>query len=189
MDTRRLLEILSVAERLKDTTRHCCTSQGRRESVAEHSWRAALMAYFLRDEFPEADMDRVIRMCLLHDMGEAFTGDVPTFEKSAADEQREAQLLDQWVGSLPEEYAGELREMYAEMAALTTPEARIYKAIDSLEALIQHNESPLESWLPLEYDLQMTYADARMEFSPYMKALRQTVREDSIQKIENGKAE
>ena len=95
MDTRRLLEILSVAERLKDTTRHCCTSQGRRESVAEHSWRAALMAYFLRDEFPEADMDRVIRMCLLHDMGEAFTGDVPTFEKSAADEQREAQLLDQ----------------------------------------------------------------------------------------------
>ena len=93
------------------------------------------------------------------------------------------------MGSLPEEYAGELREMYAEMAALTTPEARIYKAIDSLEALIQHNESPLESWLPLEYDLQMTYADARMEFSPYMKALRQTVREDSIQKIENGKAE
>lgn len=189
MDTRRFLEIFSVAERLKDATRHCCTSGGRRESVAEHSWRAAVMAYFLRDEFPEADMDRVVKMCLFHDIGEAFTGDVPVFEKSAIDEQREAQLLGQWVDSLPERYAGELREMYAEMAARETLEARIYKAIDSLEALIQHNESPLESRLPLEYDLQMTYADARMEFSPYMKALRQTVREDSIHKIENGKAE
>ena len=79
MEPRQLLNILQTAEILKNTTRHCYTSGGRHESVAEHSWMAALMAYFLKDEFPEADMNNVITMCLIHDLGEAFTGDIPTF--------------------------------------------------------------------------------------------------------------
>ncbi len=74
MKPKELLEILSVAEKLKCNTRHCYTSSGRRESVAEHSWRISLMAMLLTKEFPGADMDKVIRMCLIHDMGEAFTG-------------------------------------------------------------------------------------------------------------------
>ena len=65
-----LLEILHTAERLKDVTRHSYTSGGRHESVAEHSWRITLMAFLLRDEFPELDMDKVLRMCLIHDLGE-----------------------------------------------------------------------------------------------------------------------
>jgi ABC-type sulfate/molybdate transport systems ATPase subunit len=62
-----------VAEKLKCNTRHCYTSSGRHESVAEHSWRIALMAMLLTEEFPEADMNKVIRMCLIHDLGEAFS--------------------------------------------------------------------------------------------------------------------
>ena len=78
-----LLEILHTAERLKDVTRHSYTSGGRHESVAEHSWRITLMAFLLRDEFPELDMDKVLRMCLIHDLGECFTGDIPAFDKTA----------------------------------------------------------------------------------------------------------
>ena len=96
-----LLAALHTAEKLKDTTRHCYTSGGRHESVAEHSWRIALMAFFLRDEFPEADMDKVTRMCLIHDLGECFTGDIPAFDKTAQDESTEEALLYQWVASLP----------------------------------------------------------------------------------------
>ena len=74
MEPRTLLEALSVAERLKDTTRHCYTKNGRHESVAEHSWMMTLMAFFMKDEFPEVNMDKVIKMCIIHDLGEAFTG-------------------------------------------------------------------------------------------------------------------
>ena len=66
MDVREYLNILHVAERLKDTPRHCTTSKGRTESVAEHSWRISLMAFLLRNEFPEVDIDKVICMCLIH---------------------------------------------------------------------------------------------------------------------------
>ena len=65
MEPRKLLEILDVAERLKDATRHCYTSNGRHESVAEHCWMMTLMAFFLREEFPDVDMNKVIEMCIL----------------------------------------------------------------------------------------------------------------------------
>ena len=145
MDARKLLDVLAVAERLKDTTRHSYTSKGRHESVAEHSWMMTLMAFFMRDEFPEADMDKVIRMCVIHDLGEAFTGDIPTFEKTKADEKKEDALLEDWVRSLPGMYADELTELYMEMNERKTLEAKIYKAIDGMEALVQHNFSDLST--------------------------------------------
>ena len=187
MEARELLNTLLIAERLKDTTRHCYTSKGRPESVAEHSWMMTLMAFFMRDEFPEADMNKVIRMCIIHDLGECFTGDIPVFEKNQAHEQTEAKLLYNWVRSLPEEYAVEMRELYEEMAERKTEEARIYKAIDSLEAVIQHNMSDLSTWIPKEFELNLTYADDKVAFSDYLISLRQAILEDTINKVEQGK--
>lgn len=183
MEAKELLRVLHTAERLKDKTRHCYTSGGRRESVAEHSWRLALTALFLRDEFPTLDIDRVIRMCLIHDLGECFTGDIPSFLKSGGDEERERSALETWVASLPAPYSVELKTLYAEMDALETDEARLYKALDKLEAVIQHNESDIATWLPREYELNLTYADENVAFSDYLKRLREEVRRETRDKI------
>ena len=187
MKPTELLEILSVAEKLKCNTRHCYTSNGRHESVAEHSWRVALMAMLLSSEFPEADMDKVIRMCLIHDLGEAFTGDIPTFDKTAADTEKEDALFDQWVATLPEKTREEFSTLLTEMNALQTQEARIYKALDKLEAVIQHNESDIATWLPLEYDLQLTYGEENVQFSPYLKELKGEINRQTREKIARGK--
>lgn len=183
MKPEKLIEVLSVAERLKDAVRHSYTSGGRRESVAEHSWRIALMAYFVSDEFPEADLLKIMKMCLIHDLGEAFTGDIPAFEKTDKDSEKEAYVLGEWVKTLPEPFNKEMSELYQEMEEQQTLEARIYKALDKLEALIQHNESDIKTWIPLEYDLQMTYGNEQVKFSEYLTELRAKVREDSVQKI------
>ncbi|MBE6759309.1 MAG: HD domain-containing protein [Ruminococcaceae bacterium] len=183
MEPRTLLDALAVAERLKDTTRHCYTAKGRHESVAEHSWMMTLMAFFMRDEFPDVDMDKVIRMCIIHDLGEAFTGDIPTFEKTVKHEQTEDALLSRWVGTLPHSVAEEMTALYSEMALRETPEAKVYKAIDSLEALVQHNISDLGTWTPREHELNRTYADDRVAFSDYLKALRDEIRRDTLKKL------
>lgn len=183
MDIRTYLNFLEVAEKLKCNTRHSYTSSGRPESVAEHSWRLALMAYLVKDEFPEVNIDRVIQMCLFHDMGEAVTGDIPCFEKTEGDEAVEEDAVAGLVRLLPQPYRQETAQLFAEMGELRTAEARLYKALDKLEALIQHNEADLSTWIPLEYDLQMTYGTKECDFAEYLKRLRDVVREDSREKI------
>lgn len=186
MEQRQLLDFLSLAEKLKCNTRHSWTSSGRHESVAEHSWRLALFAMLLEDEFPELDMEKVIRMCLIHDLGEAVTGDIPAFLKTEQDETVEDDAVSQLIRMLPEPHRSSWTALFAEMNALETKEAKLYKSLDKLEALIQHNEADLSTWLPLEYELQMVYGTEECTFSEYTHSLRETVREDSRKKAEKG---
>ncbi len=183
MEQRKLLQALLVAERLKDTTRHCYTAKGRHESVAEHSWMMCLMAFFMKDEFPQADMDKVIKMCIIHDLGECFTGDIPAFDKTDANRRTEDDLLDVWVDSLPRPFNSEMKELYKEMAERKTLEAKIYKAIDSMEAVIQHNISPLETWTENELEFNKIYAFDRVGFSEYTQKLREEILKDTLGKL------
>lgn len=187
MDTRRLIEIMSVLEKLKCNTRHSWTSSDRHESVAEHSWRLSMLAFFVKDEFPEADINKVILMCLCHDIGEAFTGDIPAFVKTIEDENAEDNAVARFVGSLPEPYKEELTALFDEMNSLATLEAKIYKALDKMEAIVQHNEADISTWLPLEYDLNLTYGTEETAFSEYMQKLKKEINNDSIRKTKEEK--
>lgn len=184
MKPEQFLDILHLCERLKNNTRHADTSTGRRESVAEHSWRLAMMAFFLREEFPSVDMGKVTEMCLIHDLGEAFTGDKPVFEKTEEDSRKEAEAYRDWLATLPPAISHRMAALCDEMEEKRTPEARLYKALDRLEALIQHNESPISTWLPLEYDLQKTYGWEDCRDDPYLHALREAVLQETLRKIE-----
>lgn len=184
----KYLEILHRAEQLKNNTRHSWTSSGRRESVAEHSWRLALMAYFMKDTFENIDINKVILMCLFHDMGEAFTGDIPSFEKTSEDSDREEKIVSEWIGTLPEPYRGELAELFGEMKAQKSEEAKLYKALDKMEAVIQHNEADIRTWLPLEYELQLTYGQRETDFCEAARKLKEYINNDTREKIKKAEA-
>ncbi|MBQ6322626.1 MAG: HD domain-containing protein [Lachnospiraceae bacterium] len=186
MQPQQLLDILSQAAKLKTELRHCYTEGERRESVADHSWRIALMAMLLSgvDEYADLDMNKVIRMCLIHDLGETFTGDIPTFVKTDKDAGREDNLFLAWVQTFPRPQREEWLSLLAEMEAQESTEAKLYKSLDRLEALIAHNESDIATWLPLEYDLQFTYGQENIRFSPYLMALRKKIDAWSFRKIE-----
>ena len=179
MEPEKLIEFLGILEKLKCNTRHNWTTSGRRESVTEHSWRLAVMAFLLKDEFPELDMDRVVNMCLIHDWGEAITGDIPAFIKGGADEETESAVIRTMTGSLPDNLACRLNGLFDEMEALQTKEARLTKALDKIETLIQHNEAGADTWLPLEYELNLTYGDDISNMSEYTRRLRDLVRQES----------
>ena len=183
MEPKEFLAFLARLEKLKCNTRHSWTSSGRHESVAEHSWRLAMLALLLRDALPEVDMDKVLRMCLIHDVGEAVTGDIPSFQKTDANEETERQAIAELLSPLPDGLRGELTALFAEMDALATPEARVYKALDKLEVVVQHNEAPLDTWLPLEYELNQTYGSPETAPFPPRAALREQARLDTLAKL------
>ncbi|MDO4302840.1 MAG: HD domain-containing protein [Bacillota bacterium] len=185
MTPQDFLNILSQAAILKTTTRHCYTQENRMESVADHSWRIALMAMLLsgESEFQDTDMNKVIRMCLIHDLGESFTGDIPAFEKTTSDSGKEEALFFDWVNTFPAAQRSEWLALLDEMKKLQTKEAKTYKALDKLEAVISHNESDISTWLPLEYDLQLTYGKENVQFSEYLKELSSCIDDWTKKKI------
>ena len=121
----QFIDFLGRIEKLKSVPRHCVTADGVVENVAAHSWRTAVMAYLMKDELEDIDTDKVIRMCLLHDIGEAVTGDIPTFEKTEEHEEVEKQAVDELLKSLPGPLYQEITALFEEMDAQETKEARV----------------------------------------------------------------
>ena len=187
MQQRELLDFLRRLECLKTNGRHSTTVGGVTETVAAHSWRLAVLSLLIAPEFPEVDGNKLIRMCLIHDFGEAITGDIPSFLKTKDHEETEESAVKALLSTLPEPQHGELSELFAEMDAQETAEARLYKALDKLEAVIQHNESDICTWPPLEYELQQTYAQENAADFPYLKELRALMLKDTLKKIEDAK--
>lgn len=183
MTHRNYIDFLYIIEKLKCNTRHSWTSSGRQESVAEHSWRLSVMAMLCADEYPEIDINKVIKMCLVHDFGEAVTGDIPAFEKTEKDEAEKEKAVQSILSMLPDGYKNELSELFAEMWELKTDEAKLFKALDNLEAVLSHNEADISTWLPREYEENLTYGTQNCEWSQWTKRLREELKKDSQRKI------
>ena len=187
MRAEELLDFLRIIEKNKCNTRHSWTSNGKHESIADHCWRTAVMALLVAPEFPGVDIYKVVKMCLIHDFGEAITGDIPSFLKTDKDEQVEDTAVFELLKLLPENLRIEFEDLFREMAELRTKEAKLFKSLDKLEAIISHNEASLDTWLPNEYELQLTYAFEEMSHSEYLMNLRETIKQDSIKKINGGR--
>ena len=120
-----LLDFMGVAEHLKCNMRHSRMTDHRRESVAEHTYRLCVFAWLVKEEFPDCDMDKVMKMCLFHDLGEALTGDIPAFVKTDDDRKTEGDALTLLTAMLPGKERQELDELFGELEREETMEAKI----------------------------------------------------------------
>ena len=155
-----ILDFIRAAEALKTAARSGWTSAGERESVAEHSWRVSLMALVLHPAFPGVDFARLARPCIVHDLGAAIGGDVPAPEQArrggskAEDERRD---LLQLVTLLSAPAAAGIAALWDEYEAAATPEARLAKALDKLETILQHTQGRN----PADFDYRFNLSDGR----------------------------
>jgi putative hydrolase of HD superfamily len=138
-----MLEFLRAAEKLKTTHRSSFSSSGQSESVAEHSWRLCLWALAIRPALPDIDFERLVKICIVHDLGEAIGGDVPAPEQARRGGSKSAaERLDllQIVRPLPSALRDEVIALWDEYEAASTPEARLAKSLDKLETILQHTQ-------------------------------------------------
>ncbi len=187
MTQQEFLIFIKLVGKLRTTYRHCWSPDGRQESVAEHCYRLAFMPLLLKDEFSDVNLNKVMKMCLIHDLGEAVTGDIPAFMKTDDQEADEMSLLFDLFDTLPDTVAEEFKTLHIEMNALVTKEAKLYKALDNLEALMSHNESELSTWLPVEYHDMLTYGEDKVAWNEWLVKLREAINKETIEKIDSGK--
>ncbi|HYR08822.1 MAG TPA: HD domain-containing protein [Longimicrobium sp.] len=192
MDTAEILgvlEFLRAAEKLKSTHRSAWTSAGQPESVAEHTWRLCLMALVLKDGFPGVDFARLVKMCIIHDLGEAIGGDIPAIHQipgqSKADQER-ADLLE-LLQPLPERLRAEITGLWDEYEAASSPEARLAKALDKLETIMQHNQgmNPPD----FDYGFNLDYGKRYTSGDPLIEEIRALLDRDTAARAANPSAE
>ena len=170
-----ILDFLALAERLKCELRHSWLSNGRQESVAEHSWQMALMAMLMHRRLEvSVDLGKTLRMILTHDLVEAEIGDVPFFDRSerrAMKATRERAAIELIRTRLGGAVGQEIYDLWHEYEAKQTAEAKFAGALDHLEVQAQHNLADIRTWTPIEYDLVYTKMDRACAHDPFLAAL------------------
>lgn len=186
MTSRNLKDFLDFchqAEGLKRLLRHSWLSDGRQESVAEHSWRLCLMVMVLGSSL-KVDIGKAIKMALIHDLAEVYAGDSWAFKGAQKNKhQLEEVGLAKIVVKLPLGVKKEIMRLWQEYEMCQSEEAKLVKALDKLEVLIQHNESSVKTWDDREYAFNFFYGNEYCEENPLLKDLRKLVKEETRRKI------
>lgn len=182
------IEFIMQAEGLKGVLREAWGSGGRRESTAEHSWRLALLAGLLAPSFA-ADPGKTLMMCLIHDLGELYIGDIPAVshpdegEKHAA-EERDAKRV---FSLLPVDQGEALFSLWREYNDGSSAEARLVKALDKAETILQHNQG--KNPPDFDYAFNLKYGKPYFSADPLLARLRAMLDAQTSARMDDAAAE
>ena len=173
------LEFIKRAEKLKDVVRSTHTSAGRYESTAEHTWRLCLMAVVFEKEFKNIDFAKLIKICIIHDLGEAISGDIPAIKQDSISDKSVNERADlvSLLSPLDERRRLEILALWDEYEKVTSTEAQIAKGLDKLETIIQHNQGKNPS--DFDYEFNLSYGQSQMDNHPLFSQIREILDADT----------
>jgi len=174
-----ILDFLRHTEQLKIMTRSARTSEGRPESVAEHTWRLCLMTLLFEKSFPKVNYAKLVKMCIIHDLGEAIGGDIPAVDQNANEDKAVQERLDLLLilKPLPEHLQKEITELWDEYEQATTAEAKLAKALDKLETILQHNQGKNPEGF--NYRFNLDYGKQYTTEDPLIASLRRILDQET----------
>jgi len=184
-----VLEVIKLGEKLKYELRHSWLSNGRQESVAEHTWRVSLMAVLIEPYLEQkVDMAKLLKMIIIHDLVEAEATDVPAFDTMNNEkikkqkELNELKAIENIKNTLQGDLGLEVYNLWIEFENKQTFEAKVANALDKLEAQIQHNEADIDTWLDIEYKMSFLL-DKHTNFNQTLNLLKDIIEEEAESKL------
>lgn len=174
-----ILEFLRGAEQLKNTLRSSRTSNGRQESTAEHTWRLCLIILMFGKQYPEIDVLKLIKMCVIHDLGEAINGDIAAVDQvegvdKGAEEKKDLELL---IRPLPGYLRDEILTLWDEYENASSEEALLAKAFDKIETILQHTQG--KNPPDFNYGFNLSYGRKYTDFDELTSNLRTLIDSDT----------
>lgn len=164
------LAFLERAEALKDVFRSGFTAQGRPESTAAHTWRLCLWILVFEDQLEGLDLARLLKLAVLHDLGEAVSGDIPATEQQVDKGAEERADFVSLVSGLPADQVAGFLRLWDEYENAASPEARVIKGLDKLETILQHTQG--RNPVDFDYGFNLVYGQKYMGGHPLLTALR-----------------
>lgn len=179
-----ILDFLRGAEQLKNTLRSSRTSNGRHESTAEHTWRLCLMVLLFAGQYPDVDTLKLLKICIIHDLGEAISGDIAAIDQvegmdKSIEERKDLQTL---IRPLPQPLQDEILMLWDEYESATSKEARLAKAFDKLETLLQHTQG--KNAPDFDYGFNLTYGKKYTDHDELTSRLRTMIDRDTARLAE-----
>jgi putative hydrolase of HD superfamily len=174
-----ILSFVRGAEQLKNTLRTSRTSNGRHESTAEHTWRLCLMILLFEDQYPDIDILKLIKICVVHDLGEAISGDIAAIDQvegmdKAVDERKDLEIL---AAPLSEALKNKIFELWDEYENASSKEALLAKAFDKLETILQHTQGKNPE--DFDYGFNLTYGKKYTDYDQITSKLRALIDKDT----------
>ena len=187
---KNVLELMKIGEKLKMELRHSWLSNGRRESVAEHTWSASLLAMAIEPYLPQkVNMEKLLKMVIIHDLVEAYARDIPAFytmddeAARALKLQNETKAIEKIRDLLGDENGQQFYELWFEFENKETYEAKVVNALDKLEAQIQQNWADLDTWTPIEHKMVFMLGQYT-NFDPVLEQLKDLVEAEGERKLQ-----
>lgn len=179
----KVIRFIKEIENLKSVTRTAWTKTGRRESTAEHSWRLAMLLMVLREDFKDLDIDKAIKMSLVHDLGELYDGDISAKLQNDNDNKSEMEekAMRRMLTILPENLAENIYDLWKEYNECSTKEAKLVKAMDKLETIVQHNQGNNPEDFDYEFNLQ--YGKQYFMDNEILEYMRYIIDEDTKESV------
>lgn len=185
----KIFDFFSQAGKLKDVLRYNEKKNGTKESVADHSWRIALMAFIMAEELDlPVDTLRAVKIALVHDIAESITGDIDAIlimegkilkEEKAKKEKKAIEEIKNFASG---KTGKEIYELWKEYEDNQTDEAKFIKALDKLETLMHLTESGYRTYDKPE--LIPTYADKTVsdfpKLSPLLNVIKGKLKEEFL---------
>jgi len=186
MKPKQILDFIHYAEGLKKVLRHEWLSNGEQVDVAEHCWRASLLLLLLYPYLEhKVDLLKCLKMIVIHDINEVTVGDTPAFLRPYKEEQ--CKLERKNMEDLKQKYNSPLMDeffnLWDEYEQLKTKEAKFVRAVDKLEAWIQHNESDIKTWNDIEYPRSQYIHNEYCKHDKFLTLFKNLVSAESKQKI------
>lgn len=181
------ITFIQQAEKLKDVLRCAHTSSGRHESTAEHTWRLCLMAMVFERALEGVDFLKLLKICIIHDLGEAINGDIPAILQQPGQNKSAQERVDliTLLAPLDERRRIEFLALWDEYENVSSPEALAVKGLDKIETIIQHNQG--KNPPDFDYIFNLSYGRQYTSTHPLCAAVRQLIDEDTRRHAETSR--